>query len=66
VKRKKSPDIWKFGEQRASAPEQSQALFLPVVADDRCYFGYELSSLVVESIAMFGHRLIVTLFMLFI
>jgi hypothetical protein len=40
--------------------------FLSVVADDGCYFSYEFSSLVVELIAMFGHRLIVTLFMLFI
>jgi hypothetical protein len=38
------------------------SFFLSVVADDGCYFSYQLSSLVVEPIALFEHRLIVFLF----
>jgi hypothetical protein len=58
VEWKKSPGLQKFGDICSSAPRQSQAFLLSVDADDKCYFSYELSSLVVESPALFGHRLI--------
>jgi hypothetical protein len=64
VEREKSSGLQKFGDFCTSAPRQSQALLLSVAACDRCIFSYQLSSLVVEPHALFGHRLIVLLLML--
>ncbi|KAK2392324.1 hypothetical protein QL285_065698 [Trifolium repens] len=66
VERTKSSGLQKFGDFCTSAPRQSQALLLSVVACDRFISSYQLSSLVVESPALFGHRLIVFLLLLFI